>query len=30
MSGKALMNDIGESYSGVVPEKQANKGGRTF
>jgi group II intron reverse transcriptase/maturase len=28
MSGKALMNDIGESYSGVVPEKQANKGGR--
>jgi hypothetical protein len=28
MSGKALMNDIGESYSGVVPEKQPNKGGR--
>src|ERR1022692_2401680 len=28
MSGKALTNDIGESYSGVVPEKQPNKGGR--
>ena len=28
MSGKSLMHDGGESYSGVVPTKQPNKGGR--
>ena len=28
MSGKSLMHDGGESYSGVVPAKQPNKGGR--
>src|SRR6266581_9148448 len=28
MSGKPLMHDGGESYSGVVPAKQPNKGGR--
>jgi RNA-directed DNA polymerase len=28
MSGKSLMDGDGESYSGVVPAKQPNKGGR--
>jgi RNA-directed DNA polymerase len=28
MSGKSLMHGDGESYSGVVPTKQPNKGGR--
>ena len=28
MSGKPLMHGSGESYSGVVPAKQPNKGGR--
>ena len=28
MSGKSLMHGSGESYSGVVPTKQPNKGGR--
>src|SRR3989442_6834755 len=28
MSGKSLMHGGGESYSGVVPAKQPNKGGR--
>jgi RNA-directed DNA polymerase len=28
MSGKPLMHGGGESYSGVVPTKQPNKGGR--
>src|ERR1035437_28873 len=28
MSGKSLMHDGGESYSGVVPAKQPNKDGR--
>jgi RNA-directed DNA polymerase len=28
MSGKSFMHDSGESYSGVVPTKQPNKGGR--
>src|SRR5580700_6619595 len=28
MSGKSLMHGNGESYSGVVPAKQPNKGGR--
>jgi RNA-directed DNA polymerase len=28
MSGKSLMHGSGESYSGVVPAKQPNKGGR--
>ena len=28
MSGKTFMNGGGESYSGVVPVKQPNKGGR--
>ena len=27
MSGKSLMNGNGESYSGIVPAKQPNKGG---
>jgi RNA-directed DNA polymerase len=27
MSGKSLMHDSGESYSGVVPTKQPNKSG---
>ena len=27
MSGKPLMHDRGESYNGVVPTKQPNKGG---
>ncbi len=27
MSGKSLMHGGGESYSGVVPAKQPNKGG---
>ena len=28
MSGKSLMHGHGESYSGIVPTKQPNKGGR--
>ncbi len=28
MSGKSLMDGGGESYSGVVPAKQPNKGGK--
>ena len=28
MSGKSIMDGGGESYSGVVPTKQPNKGGR--
>ena len=28
MSGKSLMNDDGESYGGIVPTKQPNKGDR--
>jgi RNA-directed DNA polymerase len=28
MSGKSLMHDSGESYSGVVPTKQPNKSGK--
>ena len=29
MSGKSFMNDDGESYSGIVPTKQPNKGDRS-
>jgi hypothetical protein len=28
MSGKSLMHGQGESYSGIVPAKQPNEGGR--